>query len=656
MNPFVLSFNEKRDENQFQVEIWMNNKTLMLVFAILVLAHSIYLIILVLLTVPIITLYANIIIYGVYLPISVILLFASVMQPLRHKRLKIMWYIVLSIASIMVGCSILLRTLFCKYHIENPLSCNTTNRPTAQNVIIYATLGPLLFLVVMRNHIIYQTTAILIMLVLYVWVVIVEGNQNIATWFSLVFIIGSFLFATFVNYNRDKVERQVFLNNIKTTELTNKLKKENTEKEKLGRNLQNEIRDKNIAQKKAETAEANRNQFTSYIFHEIRVPLQNLVQSTNLLDYDEKLQQSLTDDSRDSFERIKQGLLSIKNIINDTLDFRKMNEGRLQITNKPFDYKNMINNVVWIMESSWKEKNIRFRKDFDPRLNNLKYSILGDENRLKQIVQNYLSNAVKFTFPEKSITLKTKLISSNDEIKPGDEFKIYTEVQDTGIGISENDMKKIFHPFIQINPDANQGGKGTGLGLSICAGIINSMNGTYGVRSKVGQGSSFWFEISTKLTNVERKKQISTRNSIDDNSENSVKDNIVLHILITDDNKSTRDIMTKICAKLNHKSDTAENGLDCLEKIQKAENENYPFDVLFIDNQMSIMSGKETITKLREMKNSITIISLTGSGEMEIQESLLEAGSNLILVKPASIQDIRNVLKEISFKKFHSSK
>ena len=236
------------------------------------------------------------------------------------------------------------------------------------------------------------------------------------------------------------------------------------------------------------------------LFHEMRVPLNTVILSMNDFE-NEDIQMSPS--TKENVERINNGLNTIINIINDSLDFRKMSEGKMRIVESPFEYHQMIREVVHTMESGWKSKGVNFTLDLDSKIENIATKQLGDSNRLRQVIANFLSNAVKFTPNNGKITLRTVL-----EEMTKDYIWVYTHISDSGVGIRKEDQSKLFKPFVQIDPEKLQGGKGSGLGLSIVANIINSMNGTYGLQSEYGKGSTFWFRVKLGLTDIPKMTNI----------------------------------------------------------------------------------------------------------------------------------------------------
>jgi CheY-like chemotaxis protein len=194
----------------------------------------------------------------------------------------------------------------------------------------------------------------------------------------------------------------------------------------------------------------------------------------------------------------------------------------------------------------------------------------------------------------------------------------------------------MYKSFVQVRTDS-----GTGLGLSISAALLNLMGGTYGVTSKYGEGSTFWFRMRLPVSDEPLDESSETNEPESDHKQS-------LYILITDDDMITRNLMTKILRTLGHTTDTAENGQVCIEKVQAASEENRrQYDVILLDNQMPVMNGKDTLKWLRSHNANINVISLTGVSDVDEQNELFQLGANFVLIKPVSMALIDKTLKRV---------
>lgn len=621
-----MRFRDPIQEREFLAEDWNSNRYIIPIFAVLILLHTIYLIVITFTITAVVTQYVLILLFGMVVPVTITIIILVFVRPFRRRWTTIAWYTAITIASIMVTFFISSRTLLCHYGFEPPDSCVVQNRPVLNSsyASIYILLGPLLVLTIFNNRLSYQIPAILLALLLYIWVSVVTTDPNntqqvVLMYTGFGFVIGAQGMALLVSRSRQQSQRERYLSDIR----------------------------RNQAEAKARDEEKKRTQFTNMLFHEIRIPLNNVILSLNDIETDEDFQRIVPAHIQESLERISVGLHDMIVIINDSLDFRKMSEGKLQIVSMPFDYHKTVRDVVRSMNSHWRNKNIRFSLELDPAIDALPYLLSGDPARLRQVLANYLSNAAKFTPSNGAITLKTAIQSARQPERTV-VYEIYTHVKDTGIGIKPEDQAKLFKPFVQIDPEQNQQGKGSGLGLSICAGIINSMKGEYGVTSELGNGSTFWFTVPLPLTDVPKSADTDSNGNASqvDSSDQRQK---TLKILVTDDDQATRRIMRKLMEKMNHNVDEAENGQQCVQMVLESIRQQRPYDVIFIDNMMPIMSGNEAIRVLQENSVKIPIVVLTGSSDTHEIKELEQSGAFKVLVKPATLRILQDVLKDIVY-------
>jgi signal transduction histidine kinase/ActR/RegA family two-component response regulator len=623
-----MRFKNPLDEQRFLDRLWVENRTVIRLFSIVCILHTGFIIIVSYDSSTYFTATSYLFIYGVYVPIPIAITLFSFDRPLQKRWKRTIWYTLLTILSIMFAFGISFRTLLCQTGVENPAACTESSRPVASSnfVIIYFVLGPFLILNIMRNSILYEIPAILIILTLLTFLVLkYSPTINLLTYLTLLFVIGAQLMGILVARNREKVERATFIADAKNI--------------LLQQDLQNQINAKTEAQEKARKEEELRNQVTSMVFHDVRVPLNSVVLSVDDLESDETWKQGLSPEAKDNIHRINMGLTNIVNILNESLDMRKIAEGKMQLTFTPFVYHEMILDISTAMESGSKSKNIAYKLNLDKRIDSIPYRVLGDEQKLGQVVANYLSNAFKFTPQGGRVTLSTHLEGLNEQFAD-----IYTEVSDTGVGIKEEDQAKLFQPYVQIDPGKLQGGKGSGLGLHICATIIRSMKGEYGLKSKYGAGSTFWFRVHLPLTDVPKYTDISSETGPGTSApERTFK------ILVTDDDESNRKIVRKLLERWKNTVDEAVDGVDCTEKVEKGEMNRTPYDIIFIDNQMPRMDGIEAIRLIREKHYDYEpyIIVLSGSAETSFHQSLRDAGANQILVKPAKKDMIEMALRSV---------
>jgi len=474
------------------------------------------------------------------------------------------------------------------------------------------TFAPLMFLLTWNTPTFYRNAAV--------------------SWFTLIFEFGAFVLGFVVSAIIERDGRRLFLFN---------------------QTLLHEVDRRTIAEKKAITAQEDRTRFTNYIFHEIRVPLNTAILSLNLLESSEELNDLSSPDVSQDVARLRAGLGSVEVIINDALDFCRMAQGHFTINLRDMDLHLMIKELLVPFAPMWKDKMIALEEDLDPKIDEIPTLLQSDPDRLKQTVANFLSNAIKFTPRLGHIRVQTRLQSTEVPVFPAPDVTgavtqaaggvtIEVAVIDDGVGITEADQAKLFDEFYQINSGTLQAGKGTGLGLPICKSIISALGGEIGVTSTFGKGSCFFFTAPFRVSKTLKSKvtQYDPLLPVLPPSGN-LRD---LHILVTDDDRTTREVMRKLLKRLGHEVETAVNGSDCLDVVA---NSDRPFDVIFIDSLMPVMNGDEAIRHLRSGGFTNPIISLSGTYNSETKQHLFDLGATEVLLKPSTLTTIDRTLKAL---------
>ena len=359
--------------------------------------------------------------------------------------------------------------------------------------------------------------------------------------------------------------------------------------------------------------------------HEIRTPM------TGMLGFIEHLLK----DEKDS-ERLRQ-LKVIENsgqtllaIINDILDFSKIESGKLELESFPLNIQELCQNSADMFLSLTSAKNITLHKLINE---NLPSCIMGDEIRLKQVIFNLMSNAIKFTINGGSISLQ---VYFNEETQT-----IYIAVVDTGVGIAKENLEKIFEAFSQEDVSTTRKFGGTGLGLSISSQLVRLMGSEIKVESKVGEGSKFYFEIPVEICTHE-----SDLIRVD-TSEDLTKSRIFNgHILVVEDNKTNQMLMSMILDDLNLTYDIANNGAEATLNFKLKK-----YDLILMDENMPIMNGIEATKNIREreLDESLTptpIIAVTANALRGDKEKFIDSGMDDYIPKPYSEDDIVRVLQK----------
>ena len=362
------------------------------------------------------------------------------------------------------------------------------------------------------------------------------------------------------------------------------------------------------ATKSAETAVKAKQQFLSNMSHEIRTPMNAIIGFTKVI-----LKTALTVKQKEYTTAIKLSGDSLIVLINDILDLAKVDAGKMIFEKIPFKLAASISAMLHIFESKILEKNLVLIKDYDERI---PIVLEGDPLRLHQIILNLLSNAVKFT-SHGTITVSVRLISDDDET-----VKIRFAVADTGIGIAEEKLGKIFENFQQASSHTSRLYGGTGLGLAIVKQLVEPQGGVVSVKSKVDEGSEFSFILDFQKTNAEVEPESEL---LELNNEN--KD---IKVLVVEDIPLNQLLMKTILEDFGFECEIARNGKIAVDKMQEEE-----YDIVLMDLQMPVMNGFEATEFIRNKINpDIPIIALTADVTTVDLAKCKLVGMNDYIAKP----------------------
>jgi CheY-like chemotaxis protein len=382
-----------------------------------------------------------------------------------------------------------------------------------------------------------------------------------------------------------------------------------------------------IAKSEAEAANRAKSDFLATMSHEVRTPLNAIIGMSDLA-----IMTHETGELQMYLSAVKDAGQHLARIINDILDFSKIESGNFYLENSLFNISSLIISVKNTFLEEIKAKGLIFYMDIDPSMPGI---IEADSKRIKQILINLISNAVKFT-DKGSIGISCK--ADIDTPAGGNQRKISVSVMDTGIGIKPEKRDKIFSVFQQSESGMSRKYGGTGLGLAISRRLAELMNGDVTVESDPGRGSIFTFTFTADVHH--------DASSITDESflyDNPVKRK--LNVLAVDDNSTNSALIAAVLKKLGHGFSIARNGIEALELVRKNS-----FDIVLMDIEMPVLDGIEAAKAIRrgecgEDKADIPIIALTAHALKEVRDSSFEAGINGYITKPVDISSLDEVLR-----------
>lgn len=379
----------------------------------------------------------------------------------------------------------------------------------------------------------------------------------------------------------------------------------------------------------SESASRAKAQFLANMSHEIRTPMNGLLGMTALL-----ADENLSAEGRRHIEVMKTSGDTLLTLINDILDFSKIEANKLVLEKVEFNLALAIRQTVAMMRHQADEKGLEISMVF---ANDLPTMILADVTRLRQVLLNLISNAIKFT-PHGKIKIITSTIETH-----GQSVDIQIDVVDSGIGLDEPSKQNLFKPFSQVDGSTTRRFGGTGLGLAICRGICDAMGGKIWVESVVGAGSTFSFTFKAVVA-TESQKNAGKIGAVPDSRNEKPTDiaNAPLPILIADDNATNQLLAKRFLEKLGYSPDVVNNGREAIDQLNKRR-----YAVVFMDCHMPELDGFEATAAIHRklgVDEAPWIIALTASTSAEDRERCRQTGMNDFVAKPFSIDDLRQAM------------
>ena len=384
------------------------------------------------------------------------------------------------------------------------------------------------------------------------------------------------------------------------------------------------------AKEEAQKENASKSQFLANMSHEIRTPINAILGMNEMI-----LRESEENSIQEYAQNIQSASEDLLSIVNEILDFSKVASGKMELVPVEYDVAALIRDCSTIVETRAAGKDLRLEVSCDESTPS---KLCGDATRIRQIISNLLTNAVKYT-PSGTITFRIRWAREKEGIK------LIASVEDTGIGISEENQKRLFDTFERFDMEKNRNIEGTGLGLSITKQLVDLMKGEIGVYSELGKGSLFYVEIPQKVVSMEPIGKLNQEVNVEQTKVDKEKYHAPkAKILVVDDVRMNVRVIQSLLKRTKIQIDTATSGKECL--VLAAEN---TYDLILLDHMMPEMDGVETFQKLREdttgLNYATPVIALTANAIAGAKEEYKKLGFDDYLSKPMKGEELEEMIQ-----------